>query len=214
MLLPVFQDLLKPQWRLVIEAIKLAGGLPASELARRIGSSYMTTKTSCDELADSGYLTRTRLPRTAVGRPEIFYNLSAKADAFFPPAGMQLTLDLLDGLRALQGESATERLLFHYFSKLAEQLEKSVSKATDIAEKARKLSALRSKAGHASSCEIDPGGPIRIVEFHQPMQRLFERYPRAVVMEQRMIEQVLGSRVTRNEFPAGPDSHPRVVFEI
>ena len=44
--------------------IKLAGGLPVSELARRVGTSYMTAKTHCDELADAGYLIRTRLPRT------------------------------------------------------------------------------------------------------------------------------------------------------
>lgn len=214
MLLPVFQDLLKPQWRLIIETLKLAGGLPISELARRCGTSYMTAKTHCDELADASYLTRTRLPRTAVGRPEIFYGLSAKADALFPQAGMELTLDLLDGLRDMQGESAPERLLFQHFSKLGERLEKSISKIKSPADKARKLAALREKNGHASRCESDPGQPIRIVEYHNPLQRVFERFPRAANMELRMIEQILGTRIVRHELPAGPESTPRVVFEI
>ena len=214
MLLPVFQDLLKPQWRLVIETLKLAGGLPVSELARRVGASYMTVKSHCDELADTGYLNRTRLPRTAVGRPEIFYSLSAKADALFPQAGMEFALDLLDELRAMHGESAPERLLFQHFSKLGERLEKSVSKLRTPAEKARKIASLRDKDGHASRCEPEPGQPVRIVEHHNPLQRVFERFPRAATMELRMIEQVLGSRVVRKELPAGPESTPRVVFEI
>jgi predicted ArsR family transcriptional regulator len=214
MLLPVFQDLIKPQWRLVIETLKAAGGLSISELSRRAGTSYMTAKMHCDELANAGYLTRTRLPRTVIGRPEIFYNLSAKADALFPQAGMEFTLDLLDELRAMHGESAPERLLFQHFTKLGERLEKSFSKFKSIAEKAKKLSALREKEGHASHCEIEPGRPIRIVEYHNPIQRMFERFPRAATMELRMIEHVLGASVIRTELPAGPENTPCVVFEI
>ncbi len=214
MLLPVFQDLLKPQWRLIIEALKLAGGLPVSELARRVDASYMTAKTHCDELADAGYLIRARLPRAAVGRPEIFYSLSAKADALFPQAGMEFTLDLLDELRAMHGESAPERLLYQHFSKLGERLEKSIAKLRSPAEKARKLAALREKDGHTSRCETEAGQPVRIVEHHNPLQRVFERFPRAATMELRMIEQVLGARVIRIELPAGPESTPRMVFEI
>ena len=214
MLLPVFQDLLKPQWRLIIETLKLSGGLPVSELARLIGTSYMTAKTHCDELADTGYLVRTRLPRTVVGRPEIFYSLSAKADALFPQAGMEFILDLLNELRSMHGESAPERLLFQHFSRLEEHFGKSLSKLRSPTEKARKLAALREKDGHASRCETKAGQPLRIVEHHNPLQRIFERFPRAATMELRMIEQVLGTRVTRTEFPAGPENTPRVVFEI
>jgi predicted ArsR family transcriptional regulator len=214
MLLPVFQDLLRPQWRLIIETLKLSGGLPVSELARRIDASYMTAKTHCDELADTGYLIRTRLPRSAVGRPEIFYSLSAKADALFPQPGMDFILDLLNELRSMHGESAPERLLFQHFSKLGERFGKSLSKLRSPAEKARKLAALREKEGHASRCESEPGQPVRIVEYHNPLQRVFESFPRAITMELRMIEQILGARVVRSEIPAGPESTPRVVFEI
>ncbi|HLP75417.1 MAG TPA: winged helix-turn-helix transcriptional regulator [Candidatus Paceibacterota bacterium] len=214
MLLPVFQDLLRPQWREIIETLRLAGGLPVSELARRTGASYMKAKTHCDELAEAGYLTRTRLPRTAVGRPEIFYSLSVKADALFPQAGMEFTLDLLDELRAMHGESAPERLLFQYFSKLGERLVKSTSKLQTLADKAHKLAALREKEGYASRCEVELGQPVRIEEYHNPLQRVFERFPRAVTMELRMIEQVMSARVLRSELPADSTSPSRVVFEI
>jgi predicted ArsR family transcriptional regulator len=214
MLLPVFRDLIKPQWRVVLEQLKLGGGMPVSELARQTGGSYMAVKTHCEELTKSGYLIRTRLPRTEVGRPEIFYSLATKADALFPEAGAGFTLELMEELRLMYGESAPEKLLFQYFQKRFEQLAKVLDKLQSIAEKAAKLAALREKEGCASQCENESGQPVRIVEIHNPLQRIFERYPRAAAMEVRMIEQLLGTRVIRRELPTGRETPPRIVFEI
>ena len=96
MFLPGFRDLVKPQWVAVIEELKLSGGLSISELSRRLELAYMTVKQHCEELTKLGYVERTRIPRTQVGRPEIFHRLSPKADALFPQAGVSLTLDLLE----------------------------------------------------------------------------------------------------------------------
>ncbi len=214
MLLPVFRDLIKPQWRSVIETLKLSGGMPVGEISRMTDGSYMTTKTHCDALAKAGYLIRTRLPRTAVGRPEIFYSLAAKADALFPQAGVDFTLELLDELRVMHGESTPEKLLFQHFAKLGGQLAKQLESLPSPVEKAEKLALLRQKDGNASHWEQEPGQPGRIVELHNPLQRIFERYPRAAMMETRMLEQVLGTRVVRREIPGGRETTPRIVFEL
>ena len=214
MLLPVFNDLIKSKWLLIIGALKRRGGMPVSELCDEIKGSYMTVKTHCDELADAGYLVRTRLPRQEVGRPEIFYSLAAKADALFPQAGVDFSLELLDELQQMHGESAPERLLFQHFSKLAARYEKQLGDLPTAASRARKFAVLRNKEGYSSHCEEVSGKPPRIVEFHNPLQRVFERYPRAVAMEQRMIEQALGTRVSRSEIPAGRETMPRVVFDL
>jgi predicted ArsR family transcriptional regulator len=214
MLLPVFQDLVKPQWRAVLEQLKLSGGLPVSELAGRVGVSYMAAKQHCEELKKAGYLDRSRVPRTVVGRPEIFYSLSAKADALFPQAGADFTLELLEGLKTLFGENAPDKLLFQYFQKQQEKWQPRLSKARTVGEKAGKLAALRGKEGCLVRCVDDPESGLRIEEFHNPLQRVFERYPRAIAMEQRMIEQLLGARVTRREFPGGRTGQPQVVFEV
>jgi predicted ArsR family transcriptional regulator len=214
MLLPVFRDLIKPQWLAVIELLKQQGGMPVSEIIRRTGGSYMTVKSHCDQLTQSGYLRRTRLPRSEVGRPEIFYSLAAKADGLFPQAGADFALDLLEELRAMHGESAPERLLFQHFAKTAARWQKALGKSGVAAERAQQLAALRIKAGAASEFVQDPGGPVRIIEYHNPLQRVFERFPRVVAMELRMIEQLLGCRVSRQEIAGGPETTPRVVFEL
>ncbi len=214
MLLPVFKDLIKPQWRAVLEELKLSGGMPVSDLARKTGSSYMAVKIHCEDLTKSGYLHRTRLPRTEVGRPEIFYSLAPKADALFPQAGVDFTLELLDGLKTMYGENAPEKVLFQYFQNRQDHFGKLLSKLSSTADKAVRLTALRMKEGCAGRCENEPGHPLRIVEQHNPLLRVFELYPRAAAMELRMIEQVLGTRVTRREIPGGRESTPHVVFEI
>jgi predicted ArsR family transcriptional regulator len=214
MMLPEIRDLIKHQWRPILEELKHAGGLPVSELARAIGGSYMAVKNHCDELTQAGYLLRTRLPRTEVGRPEIFYSLAAKADGLFSQAGVDFTLELLDELKLMYGESAPEKLLFQHFRKRREHLAKMLDKCPTPAAKAAKLAALRDKDGGVSRYECQPGQPLRIVECHNPLQRIFERYPRAAAMELRMLEELLDTRVTRRELPGGRESPPRVVFEL
>lgn len=214
MLLTVFRDLLKPQWRTVLEELKVTGGMAVSELARKSGGSYMAAKTHCEALTKAGYLIRTRLPRTAVGRPEIFYSLAAKADALFPQAGVDFTLELLDELKRMHGASAPEKLLFQYFQRRLERMGKPDEKPQSLAARAVKLAALRENDGCTCHCEGASGATLQIVEFHNPLQRILERYPRAVAMELRMLEQWLGTRVVRRELPGGRETSPRVVFEI
>jgi len=212
MLLPVFQDLIKPQWRVVLEALKVSGGLPVTDLARQVAASYMAVKQHCEDLKKLGY--RSRVPRTVVGRPEIFYSLSAKADALFPQAGVDFTLDLLDELKSLLGENTPDKLFFQHFQKQQEKWQELFANGQSLLEKATKLAALREKEGCHVRCKVDPEYGVSIEEFHNPLQRVFERYPRAVAMEQRMIEQLLGTRVNRRELNGGRNGQPRVIFEV
>jgi predicted ArsR family transcriptional regulator len=213
MLLPVFRDLIKPQWRAVIEELKLSGGLPVSELARQVDASYMAVKQHCEELKKAGYLDRSRVPRTVVGRPEIFYSLSAKADALFPQAGVNFTLDLLEELKLLLGENTPDKLFFQHFQNQQDRWQSLMAKAATLEERADKLVSLRAKDGCSDRCTRDAES-LRIEEFHNPLQRVFEHYPRAVTMELRMIEHLLGGRVTRRELGGGRSGQPRVVFEV
>ncbi len=211
---PGFRDLVKPQWVATIEELKLSGGLPVSELARRIEASYMAVKQYCEDLKDLGYLERSRIPRSEVGRPEIFYRLTAKADALFPQAGTSFSVEILDSLKPIFGDSAPDRLLFQYFQQQQEQWLPKLAKAKSLVEKATMLAGLREKSGCFGRCKYDPEKGFRIEEYHHPLQRIFEKYPRAVAMEHRMMEQLLGTKVVRNEIPGGRAGPARVDFEI
>lgn len=214
MMSPVFQNLLKPQWRSVIETLRLHGGMPVTDIARHTNGHYMTVKAHCERLFKAGYLVRSRLPRTEVGRPEIFYSLSAKADALFPQAGAEFTLELLEEIRQMHGENAPDKLLYQYFAKLAARLEKAMESRKTPEARARRLAQLRVEAGHACRFEKEDGQPARLIETHNPLGRILERHPHAVAFEHRMIERLVGTKVVRHEIPGGRETTPRVVFEI
>jgi predicted ArsR family transcriptional regulator len=185
-----------------------------SELARRVDASYMAVKQHCEELKKAGYLDRTRVPRSAVGRPEVFYSLSAKADALFPQAGVGFTLQLFDEMKKLLGESVPEKLLFQHFQNQQDRWKPLLGHVKSFEERAGTLFALREKEGCHCNFKIVSETILHIEELHNPLQRIFEHYPRAVSMELRMIEQLLETRVTRREMPSGRNSQTRVTFEV
>jgi predicted ArsR family transcriptional regulator len=211
MLSPAFQDLIKPQWRGVLETLKRCGGLPVGDLAEALGVSYMAAKSHCEALTRKGYLQRTRLPRTEVGRPEIFYSLTLRAEAAFVQVDAGFTLELLDDVVRQFGQSAPRQLLFKHFERQRD-LWAAALEGLKPADKVAKLAKLRAKAGH--SCCAEHGPPARLVEWHHPLHAIIARHPDAVSIEVRMLEELLGGRVTRSERQAGPEGQPTVVFEL
>src|SRR5690606_35290659 len=155
MFVPGFRDLVKESWVKLIGELKISGGMPVSELSRRLGTSYMGMKDQCEALLELGYLERWRLPRKEVGRPEIMYRLTSKADALFPQAGVSLSLELLDSARQLFGETAPERLLLQYFSLLQARWAPRLAKAKSLVEKATLFASLREKEGCFGRCQYD-----------------------------------------------------------
>ena len=198
MFIAAFQDLLKPQWLNTLSELKTSGGLAVSELSRRLDASYMTVKQHCEDLTKKGYLKRSRVPRTEIGRPEIFYRLSEKAEALFPTVPVGFTLEILDQAKQLFGENAPERLLFQHFQKQEEEWKVRLSKGSTLLYRAQLFAKIREKEGLFLRCVHDPEtGRILLREFHHPLRKIFESYPRAVTLELRALEAALGVRVAR-----------------
>ena len=206
--------MVKQPWVKIIDELKCSGGLPVPELQRRLGGSYMGIKDQCEGLGKQGYLETWRVPRSGVGRPEIMYRLTLKADQLFPVAGTGLSLELLEASRQLFGDTAPERLLLQYFKKLGESWRPRMARAKSLVEKATLLSTLREKEGCFGRCKYDPETGFRIEEFHHPLNPVFEVYPNAVQFELRMIEELLGTKVLRKEIAGGRAGPARVDYEV
>lgn len=212
-----FHDLLKPQWLRTLTELKITGGMAVSELSKRFDASYMTVKQHCEDLNKRGYLKRTRVPRQEIGRPEIFYSLSEKAEAMFPPLPPQFTLEMLEQVRRMFGETAPDKLLFQYFQDQQHKWTAKVEKETALLAKTRLFAKIREKEGVFTRCYPEPeDGTTRIVlrEFHNPLHEVFEKFPRAIAMEQRAIESSLGNRISREAQVDGSGQLTHVDFVI
>jgi len=211
MFLSVFHDLLKPQWLATLAVLGESGGMAVSDLSRSLNSSYMTVKQHCEDLTKRGYLMRSRVPRTEIGRPEIFYRLSEKAEALFPTIAPAFTLGILEHAQQLFGETAPEKLLFQYFQEQEQLWKARVSKGTTLSYRAGLFVEIRENDGLFMKLvhDVEDDPPI-LREFHNPLGPVFERFPRALGMEQRAMEGALGCRMKR-EVVTGPGELPSYV---
>lgn len=215
MFLHAFHDLLKPQWLNVLMHLKVSGGMAVSDLSKELGGSYMTVKQHCEDLSKHGYLVRIRVPRTEIGRPEIFYRLAEKADAMFPAIQPAFTIQMLEHARALFGETAPEKLLYQYYQEQENHWKARISQGTTLLYRAGLFVKLRSKEGLFMRCLHDENtGKITLREFHHPLRPVFEKFPRAIAMELRAMEEVFGVKISRipGEPVGGESPHIDYVF--
>ncbi|MGJ8645180.1 MAG: helix-turn-helix transcriptional regulator [Luteolibacter sp.] len=215
MFLSAFHDLIKPQWLAALTELKLSGGMAVSELSRSLGSSYMTVKQHCEDLTKLGYLKRTRVPRTEIGRPEIFYRLSDKADGLFPAIPASFTIEMLEQVQRMFGENAPDRMLFQYFQEQGESWKASVSKGTTLLHKAQLFAKIRSKEGLFMKCLHEQDEKeITLREYHHPLKEVLANYSRAEAMELRAMEDALGVKIARKPqlLPGDQQGHVDFVF--
>jgi predicted ArsR family transcriptional regulator len=214
MFLPGVRELVKPQWVAVLEELKQRGGMSVPALAEVIGMSYMGIKQHCLKLAELGYLESWRVPRVKVGRPEIMYRLTRKADGLFPYAGLEVSVGLLEAAARLFGPTAPAKLLQQLLMAQRDEWLPKLSRAESLVERATKLADMRARAGCLSRCRYDADRGFRIEEFHHPLRPIFERWPAAQAMELRMMQEMLGSRVERREVAGGRAGPARVDYEV
>lgn len=206
----ILQEFGRPQWIAILSALKRSTGLSVSELAEQLGMSYMGVKQHCVELKSRGYLDTWRRPKP-VGRPEMVYRLTRKADPLFPQAGNDVSLEVLRTVSQIYGPNAPDRLLFGYFSRKTELYSKRVRGKT-VAERAVSLAKLRNAEGYISECVYDARQGLRVMEYHSLLTELIEEFPNMAKMEAQMFEKLLGASVERTEERAS--GLKRTVFKV
>ncbi len=202
-----------PSKTAIISSLKRSDGLPVSEVAKEVEMSYMGVKQHCINLEKLGFLESWRVPRKEVGRPEKLYRLTEKSNELFPVAGVDMTLSLLEGVKSLFGESAPEKLLINYFNDLKIEWGNMLGSKKSVIEKAQKLSELREEHGYFNVCEFNKEEGLFIKEYHNPLDPIFEVYPNVKRFELEMMEELLGTSVTR-EAVEGPHGQSQTSFEI
>jgi predicted ArsR family transcriptional regulator len=198
--LKILRRLAKPHWFDIMELIKCSDGLSVGDLAEGLGMSYMGVKKHCLAMHKLGWLDTWRSPKT-LGRPEKLYRLTEKVAPLFPPIGNEVCLAILAAAAQLESNAA-EKLLLAFFRGQTEKLAATVT-GDSVQERAECLATARMAAGYYSRCEWSEAEGLRIEEFHQPLQPLFEKYPTLERMEVQMFERLLGARVERSVSRAG-----------
>lgn len=181
----------------ILNEIKRGEGLSVPELSERLRMSYMGIKRHCLTLHEKGYLETWRRPRVGVGRPQMEYRLTRKAQDLFPVAGNQLTLDLLRVANDVHGPAAAEKLLFNLWRQRAEGYKKRV-RGGSVPARAKWLVRLRDHDGWMSELRQEEDQWI-IYEGNSPVLDLLDQFPILARFEKELYETVLGVPVDREE---------------
>lgn len=189
----LIEEIGKSQRLVIVRHLKKAGELCVRDLASRLGMSYMGVKQHCIDLHRQGYLD-TGKNRKAVGRPELLYRLTAKANELFPVESNDFSLSLLENARLLFGPTAPGKLLLLFFQQKTATYRKKLGELKHE-DRAVTLAQLRDHEGHMT--EVQLGKELQIVERHTPISTIFEIWPEAQQMERGMFEKVLEGRVSR-----------------
>jgi len=184
----------------VLNELKRTQGLPAGELAERLGMSYMGVKGLCVEMEKRGLLDTWRAPQPR-GRPLMLYRLTQRAHDLFPTTSNSATLDILEGAQKLFGGSAAEKLLLVLFQKMQTNYAARLREG-ELPDRTKWLARLRDHDGYMSEFERGEDGGLHIVEHHSPILDLLRAYPIVAKLESEMFGRLLGAPVEREEATA------------
>jgi len=135
----------------ILQLLKLKGPLSADEMRQELKITYMGVRQHLTPLEHDG-LIRYHTEQRGKGRPTNVYSLTELGDEIFPRTYSQLTNNLLDTLRVLDGEDGIERV----FGKRTEWLEaqykaRMVDKGME--DQVQELAQIRTEEGYMADWE-------------------------------------------------------------
>lgn len=183
----------------ILQFLQRQGESTVKELAELLGVSGTATREHLVHLQAEG-LVLARSERHGPGRPRLIYALSEKARARFPQQTDRLVATLLRELIAREGADKLGQLLDAVSLRLANEYADRMA-GTDMAARLGELRKLLEQRGVPAEVAADGDG-IRL--FACPYYEVAASYPEVCSMEQRMIEYVLGEKLTlENSLRAG-----------
>jgi predicted ArsR family transcriptional regulator len=181
----------------ILNSLKRSRGMSVNQLVEKMKMSYMGIKQHCLTLQRDGYLDTWRRPQK-MGRPEMVYRLTRRAHDLFQADSNRFTIDLLQSIQEIHGPNAPEKLLYNLYERKCASLKEKVKGAT-VADRARALAKIRDIEGYMSQFTTEDEGGPQIIECHSPLMNVLDKYPIIGRLEQEMFEQLLGTKVRREE---------------
>lgn len=107
--------------------------------------------------------------RRGVGRPRRVWSLTPAAQARFPDTHAQLTLEMLDAVRAEFGEDGVERMIVRREQATSKAYIQAMADAETLEARVARLAEIRTAEGYMADWTPDPGGGFLLVENHCPI---------------------------------------------
>lgn len=182
----------------VLLHLKRSGEMTVADLCKELGITSMAIRRHLSGLQKEG-LVDSRLVRQSRGRPTYYYKLSDKAESLFPTGFQNLASDLLDLVYEQSGHKGVMELLSRRNDRLAQRLQSRVANKS-MKQKVEEVSKIFSEGGYMTEWEALPDGNFIIFQRHCAVHDLANQYRQLCVLEPRLMENLLGVKVTRQQY--------------
>ena len=151
----------------ILLLLKSKGPASTRSLAEQLGVSRQGALQQLEKLETEG-LVQYDLERQGVGRPSRSWSISAKGQDRFPNTHAQLTVELLDAVRAEFGEAGLERLVQRRDAATETGYRQAVAGAQDLETRLDRLTRLRAAEGYMAEWRPTEDGYL-LIENHCPI---------------------------------------------
>lgn len=151
----------------ILLLLKSKGPASTRSLAEQLGVSRQGALQQLEKLEAEG-LVQYDLERQGVGRPSRSWSISAKGQDRFPNTHAQLTVELLDAVRAEFGEAGLERLVQRREAATETGYRQAVAGAEDLETRLDRLTRLRAAEGYMAEWRPTEDGYL-LIENHCPI---------------------------------------------
>ncbi|GHF29023.1 transcriptional regulator [Kordiimonas sediminis] len=152
----------------ILFELKKYGVQTSQQIAETLGMTNMGARQHLLSMEEEGVVVCCQMSASGRGRPSKGWELTQKADIFFPDAHRDLSLDILEGVKTLFGQEGLDKLIDQRSETQRKVYEKELSQETSLGDRLDALSTVRSKEGYmAEKIETDDG--YLFIENHCPI---------------------------------------------
>ena len=184
----------------MLQAIKHLAPVGTSALARHLQMTGEAGRQQINRLLDQGLITGESQRAGGAGRPRQVWRLTPAGQRQFPDAHAQLTVQLIDSVRAVFGEDGLERLIA---VREAESLDRYRAACTGktLAARFEQLASIRSQEGYMARLENN-ADELVFIEDHCPICAAADTCRGFCRSEQVLFQEIAGKHasVVRGEY--------------
>jgi predicted ArsR family transcriptional regulator len=182
----------------VLHHLKRHNEMTVAELCDALGITSMGVRRHLIGLQKEG-LVDCRLVRQSRGRPTYRYRLTSKAESLFPSGMGNIAFELLDAVFETKGHKGVMELLTMRDDWLTRKHQPRMEKLP-MEERIKEVVKIYSENGFMTEWEQLPDGNFFIFQKHCAIHHLASQYRQLCVLEPKLMENLLGVKVTREKF--------------
>ena len=152
----------------ILLLLKSKGPFQTKGVAEALGVTRQAARLQMEKLAEEGLVEHVT-ERMGVGRPRRSWSLSKKGHARFPDTHAQMTLELIEGVRAEFGDEGLDRLIKRRERGTETAYRQALADATTLEQRLERLAQVRAAEGYMAEWSSNHDGTYLLIENHCPI---------------------------------------------